>query len=92
MKYTIEMAPRAAKAFKKLSQKAQRVIRDIIYSLADEPMPDGAIPLTNRKNIIRYRKGDYRIVYTIKKKELVVLVLKVGDRKDVYRNIMKLKY
>jgi len=55
-----------------------------INSLADNPRPFGSGKLTDRKGY-RLRVGNFRIVYDIQDKQLVVEVLKVADRKDSYR-------
>jgi mRNA interferase RelE/StbE len=55
--------------------------------LLDDPCPPGARKLTGRPGWYRVRVGDYRIVYTIRDKELVLLVLAVGHHRDIYRNI-----
>ena len=79
-----------ASAFKELEalpDKAtrSRVIRRI-EALAENPRPPGCEKLIDRGNQYRIRQGDYRIVYTIDDDRLVVLVIKIGHRRDVYRN------
>lgn len=49
------------------------------------PRPQGVKKLAGETQLYRIRKGNYRIVYTFQDKELVVLVVKIGDRKEVYR-------
>jgi len=56
-----------------------------IEALSDDPSPQGVAKLEGAETLYRLRVGDYRIVYEIRDKELLVLVVKVGHRKDVYR-------
>ncbi|MDX2055276.1 MAG: type II toxin-antitoxin system RelE/ParE family toxin [Polyangiaceae bacterium] len=53
-------------------------------SLADEPRPSGAKKLVE-SDYWRVRVGDYRVVYSIEDSVLVILVIRVGHRRDVYR-------
>ncbi|MCZ6763053.1 MAG: type II toxin-antitoxin system RelE/ParE family toxin [Gammaproteobacteria bacterium] len=62
----------------------RRIIRRI-ESLADNPRPPGALKLSGLERY-RIRQGRYRILYTIEDTVLIVHVIKIGDRKDVYRN------
>ena len=49
------------------------------------PRPIGSVKLEGEENLWRIRVGDYRIVYTIEDKKLIVLVVRIAHRKDVYR-------
>lgn len=55
-------------------------------SLGTNPRPDGYVKLKGSDNLFRVRVGPYRIIYTIQDDKLIVLVLEIGDRKDVYKN------
>lgn len=55
-----------------------------IEALAEEPRPDGARKLKGIGGTYRVRSGDYRILYTIADEVLLVVIVTVGDRKDVY--------
>jgi mRNA interferase RelE/StbE len=63
----------------------QRIVRRI-QALEDDPRPPGSQKLSGRERY-RIRQGQYRIVYGIEKNELVVYVIKIGHRKDVYRDL-----
>ena len=88
MKYSIEFKSSPAKALKKIPRSDRRKIRDRIDSLA-ENLPD---PVTTKMKgdnpFHKVRVGDYRIVYEIQESLLVILVLKIGHRKDVYRRMI----
>jgi mRNA interferase RelE/StbE len=83
--YSIEMEKSAAKALSKLETREQNAIVKAIDGLAHDPRPDGVKKLSGQDNLWRIRAGDYRIIYTISDKRLIVLVLNIGHRKDVYR-------
>jgi mRNA interferase RelE/StbE len=85
MKYRIEFAKAAAKQFKALPLAEQQRLKPKIDNLANDPRPAGVVKLTGEDNLYRIRVGNYRIIYTIWENELVVLVVKVGHRRDIYR-------
>jgi mRNA interferase RelE/StbE len=82
--YRVEFKPAAERAFRKLPRSIQVRIRPHVDGLADDPRPPGAKKLTNAGDQWRIRVGDYRVVYTIQDDVLLVLVVKVGNRRDVY--------
>ncbi len=84
MAYRIEIDRRALKFLKKLPAKIKRQIAGRIDALADDPFPADAEPIQGQEAIWRIRSGSYRIAYTVRRKVLRVLVLRVGDRKDFY--------
>ncbi len=84
--YSVLIKPSAAKEIEAVDQKRERrriVAR--ILSLADEPRPVGCEKLAGENDRYRIRVGRYRIVYSIADDELLVLVVRVAHRKDVYR-------
>jgi mRNA interferase RelE/StbE len=83
--YTVIFKPSADKALRKLPVKVQRRIAAATDTLADDPRPSGCIKLEGEENLYRIRVGEYRIVYTIQDETLIVLVVRVAHRKDVYR-------
>lgn len=82
--YLIELAPAAARVLRKLDPPARRRIQAAIDLLAHDPRPPGAKKLAGGDGEWRVRTGDYRIVYEIRDQELVVLVLALGHRRDIY--------
>ncbi|HEX3782945.1 MAG TPA: type II toxin-antitoxin system RelE/ParE family toxin [Pseudonocardiaceae bacterium] len=87
-RYTIQTLRPAAKFLDKLerSQPADLArIEDAIEALADEPRPTGCKPLNGYHDIWRYRVGNYRICYRIDDGQLIVLVITVSTRDDVYQ-------
>ena len=85
MKYRIEFSPTAESQFKKLPKEVQIRLKYRIDSLTENPFPRGVKKLSAEENFYRLRIGDYRIIYQVKGKALLVLILKLGHRKNVYR-------
>lgn len=85
MKYRIEMAPAAVRQLRKLDRAAQRRVQAAIELLAEEPRPSGAKKLVGGEGEWRARTGDYRIVYETHDEVLLVLVVAVGHRREIYR-------
>lgn len=86
MTYRIEIAPAAARQLRKLDPTARRRVQAAIELLSTEPRPSGARKLVG-DDAWRVRTGDYRIVYEIHDRVLVVLVVAVGHRRDIYRGL-----
>jgi mRNA interferase RelE/StbE len=85
MVYSILLAPPAERQLKSLTESVQKRIVKRLKSLRENPRPQGVKKLTGEEDLYRIREGDYRIIYTIQDKELIVLVVKIGNRKEVYR-------
>jgi mRNA interferase RelE/StbE len=81
MAYTVELAPAAERELNALIKTARDRIIQHLLDLQIDPRPSGVIKLDDDT----YRVGDYRIIYEIHEQALIVLVLKVGHRRDVYR-------
>ena len=64
-------------------QDVQRIL-ERIHLLRNDPYPAGSVKLSGQ-NYYRIRQGNYRIVYEVKDRQLVVVVVKVGHRREVYR-------
>jgi mRNA interferase RelE/StbE len=82
--YRIELRPAAARQLRKLDPPTARRIQGVIALLADDPRPPASRPLAGRP-AWRVRVGDYRVIYTIENDRLVVVVITIGHRRDVYR-------
>jgi len=87
LKYRVELKRSAAKALKKIPKSDQRHIRDKIDSLS-ENLPEPATTKMKGENPFhRIRVADYRIIYEIHGHVLLIIVLKIGHRKEVYRRL-----
>ena len=85
--YKLEFKRSAAKALKKVPKRDRKSIYDKIDRLA-ENLPDPNITKMKGDNPFhRIRVGDYRIIYEIQNDILVILVIKIGHRKDIYRKL-----
>ena len=84
-KYQVEIARRAVKALATLSRNEQQRIRAAIDLLAETPRPPGCVALSGERRAYRVRVGDYRIVYEVFDDRLVVQVVRIGHRREIYR-------
>lgn len=81
----VEVAPTAVRQLRKLDPPARRRVQAAVELLAQEPRPPGATKLVGGDGAWRVRTGDYRIIYELNDGVLLVLVLAIGHRRDVYR-------
>lgn len=91
MAWRIEVLRPAARALRGLPRADQRAIAAAIDGLAAEPRPPGSRVLRGSRTLYRIRVGDYRIVYAIEAERLVVLVVRIGHRREVYRRLERLR-
>ena len=83
--YEIEISRTAERQLKKLAEEDQlRVVRAML-ALTEEPRPRGSRKLTGYDDVFRIRVGRFRVLYSVSDARLVVVVLKIGHRRDVYR-------
>ena len=85
MRYRLQIKPSAVKALGKLPAQDRSRVAKAIDALATEPRPSGVRKLSGAETLWRIRVGDYRVVYEIRDQELIVLVVRLGHRRDVYR-------
>lgn len=83
-RYKVVFEKRYTKDLKHIHPSYHKAIIEAAVSLGDNPRPEGYIQLKGSDNPFRVRVGLYRIVYTIQDDKLIVLVLEIGDRKDIY--------
>ena len=84
--YRVFIKPSAAREIESVGQKQDRErIVTRIRSLARDPRPFGSEKLSGKEDLYRLRVGRYRVVYSVGDAELVVLIVRVGHRKNVYR-------
>lgn len=86
VKYTVTVLPAAKRDLRKIEDRQARArIEGAILLLGANPRPPGCIRLTGRPGW-RVTIGDHRIIYTINDRELIVAVVKIGHRRDVYKH------
>lgn len=85
MTYKIEFTEEAEDQLSLIPKgEAKKIVRRV-EKLANEPFPPKCEKLKGQEEVYRVRQGDYRILYSVIEKKLVVLVLKIGHRREVYR-------
>ena len=82
--YNLIPTPHFARQFKKLDKFTQKKIKSYLENILDNPRSRGKMLQANRSGQWRYRIGDYRLICIIEDKELIILALTVGHRRDVY--------
>jgi len=85
LSYRIAVKKSAAKALKKIPKADRKRIIDKIDSLIENPPNQDTTKMKGNNPFHKIRTGDYRIIYEIQEDVLVILVVKIGHRKDVYR-------
>ncbi len=83
--FGIEVSATAERQLAKLSKADQVRVLRVAQQLAFEPRPLGCRKLQGYDDLWRVRVGDYRIIYSIDDRRVVIVVLKVGHRREVYR-------
>lgn len=84
-RYEIEISRTAERQLGKLPRHDQRRLSRTILTLAINPFPRGARKLSGYDDVYRIRVGNYRVLYSVSTTTLIVIVLKVGHRRDVYQ-------
>jgi mRNA interferase RelE/StbE len=87
MRYSVELAPAAARQLRKLDRNTQSRILSCLEGLQSDPRPQNSLKLQGSEDLYRVRTGDMRILYQILDQRLLVLVVKIGNRRDVYKNL-----
>lgn len=86
MTHSIEFTASALRQLRKLDPAAMRRVQAAIELLADNPRPPGAKKLAGGSGELRVRTGDYRVIYEVHDGRLLILVLAVGHRREIYRS------
>ena len=83
--YSVELTRTAEKQLRRIAKRDRSRLLDAIEALGTKPRPQGARKLQGYEDIYRIRVGQYRVVYEVIDDRVVVIVLKLGHRKDIYR-------
>jgi mRNA interferase RelE/StbE len=83
--YDVRLVPTARRELLKLPVRIRGRVADAIRTLAADPRPPGCKKLAGIAEYFRIRVGDYRVLYEVREREVLVLVIKIGHRRDVYR-------
>jgi mRNA interferase RelE/StbE len=84
-RYRIEVSATAERQLKRAPRPDQIRILRAIQRLAHEPHPPGCRKLSTYDDVFRIRVGTYRVIYEVRRRQILIVMLKVGHRKDVYR-------
>ncbi len=84
MTYKLSILRRAQKQLAKIPTNDYKKVKKAILDLAQDPRPPGSKKLKGRDGW-RIRQGDYRIIYEIQDDQLIIIVLNIGNRRDIYR-------
>jgi len=88
VKYTVEFSKLVFKSLKKIPKDEGKKILRKAEALITNPYPNGFKKIQGEENLFRIRSGDYRILYRVFEKKLVILVVNVGHRKDIYQSFV----
>jgi len=83
--YEVILLEKAVKQLSKLPKKEADKIAAKIDKLENDPYPAGSKKLQGYEDVYRIRQGDYRILYEVQNERLIVQIIKIGNRKDVYK-------
>lgn len=83
--YKLVWRTSAERELRKLPREVIARMVDLAASLADDPFPQGAVKLAGAEHTWRVRSGDYRLIYSVLANVLVVEIVKLGHRREVYR-------
>jgi mRNA interferase RelE/StbE len=81
----VVLTPAAERQFAKLSLQAREMIAAALVALARNPRPPACVKLAGAEDLWRIRVRQYRIIYQLLDDELLVVVVNIGDRNEVYR-------
>ncbi len=87
MSWKLQIERKAQKALKKIPDPYKSNLINTIDQLSDNPQPNGCKKLKGAESLWRIRVNDYRIVYQIKDEQLLILVIRIGHRKDIYEGL-----
>lgn len=85
MRYALEFTSSALREFRALEKQVQRRITEKITQLSHDPFPHGSKKLEGKPDHIRIRIGDYRVIYRVDARRVVVVIVRVAHRREVYR-------
>jgi mRNA interferase RelE/StbE len=83
--YALQFKPAALRQLEKLPRDIQKRIGSKVQALRDKPFPPGCKKLFSEPDTWRVRVGDYRVIYQVHRGILVILVINIGHRREIYR-------
>ena len=86
MKYTIVFSRSAEKQLEAVPKDDLKKIAKRIDKLQQDPFPLGHEKLSGKEDLYRIRQGNFRVIYSVEGKKLIILILKIGHRREIYRS------
>lgn len=87
MAYHIEFRPAAVRDLRRIPNPFKARLMTAVAALGLTPRPPGCVRLAGGDGFLRIRVGDYRVIYRVEDRRLLVLVVRLGHRKDIYRSL-----
>ncbi len=84
-RFEIEITHSAEKQLRALHREDQQRLAKAMLALAEDPRPRDAKKLSGYEDVFRIRVGRFRVLYSVAKKRVVIVILKIGHRRGVYR-------
>ncbi len=85
MRYKLEFTESARRELRALDGQMRRRISTKLTELCEQPLPSGVKKLHGLQDHFRVRVGDYRVIYRVDGNRLVVVIVRIGHRRDIYR-------
>ncbi len=87
MSFRLEYKSSVKKELRKLTQHDRVTIVQKIELLKEDPTPEGSAKLKGSRDLFRIRHGDYRVIYQLQKDVLVIIIIRIGHRREIYKNL-----
>jgi mRNA interferase RelE/StbE len=87
MSYRLDYKNSVKKELRKITKIDRVAIVGKIQLLTKNPKPEGSAKLKGSRDLFRIRHGDYRVIYKIKDDVLIILIIRIGHRRDIYKNL-----
>lgn len=87
MSYALEYKSSVKKELRKLTKHDRTAIVQKIQNLKNNPLPEGSAKLKGSNDLFRIRYGDYRVIYQLQKKVLLIIIIRIGHRREIYKNL-----
>lgn len=87
--YQVELTSAVQRQIKKIPTEIKKLIIKQLEKLQRIPHPNGVKKLVGMDNLYRIKIKDYRVIYTINNQKLLILVIKIADRKEIYKKLKK---
>lgn len=87
MPYKLEYKSSVKKELRKLTKVDRLAIVQKIELLKQEPRPEGSAKLKGSRDLYRIRHGDYRVIYKTHNSVLTIMIIRIGHRREIYKNL-----